>query len=147
MTTRVDFYQLETDEKQHFACRLIEKAYHSGLQVYVHLASKTECEAMDRLLWEFRPESFVPHGLRQAGATRTAPVELGWEDDCPAHSQMLINLTSGIPAFFSSFERVGEIVPHAEEEREAARRNFRYYKEQGCHLKYHQISGDKTAGS
>ena len=141
--TRIDFYQIDSREPQlHFACRLIESIYKRGHRIYVHTATAESCRSLDKLLWEFRPESFIPHCEKRAGQAG-APVELGYGDDCEGHHDVLVNLTGEVPEFFSRFERVGEVVPFEQEAREAARLNYKFYQERGYQLEYHLMSAPK----
>ena len=64
--TRIDFYLPGAgarDNRFGLACRLADKAYHQGRRVYLHAASAEQARHLDRLLWTFRDQSFVPHGL------------------------------------------------------------------------------------
>ena len=54
--TRIDFYQVQGDE-QLFACRLIDKVYRAGHQVYVHASDSGQAQKLDEDLWIFRPDS------------------------------------------------------------------------------------------
>ena len=54
--TRIDFYLLPVSEphgKLSFACRLAEKAWQSGHQVYLHGSDAAEAEAIDALLFHY----------------------------------------------------------------------------------------------
>lgn len=136
--TRVDFYQIETDEPTlAFACRLIEKIYRLGMKIHIHTVDAAQSAALDDMLWDYRPEAFIPHALY---ASREAvPVKIGHADEPVEHQQVLVNLSGQVPDFFSRFERVAEVVPLAENHRSAARQNYAFYKERGYELNYHPI--------
>jgi|TARA_B110000263_G_C15037777_1_gene387143 DNA polymerase-3 subunit chi len=143
--TRIDFYQIETDEPANlFTCRLIEKAWHQGNRVYVHTAGAEESRSLDDLLWTFRADSFIPHD--QLAANPTGPVHIGHADEPGDHDGVLINLGGGVPDFFSRFERVAEIVPLSDESRQIARQNYTFYQHRGYPLDYHAITQGKTRG-
>jgi DNA polymerase-3 subunit chi len=136
--TRVDFFQIDAGETiLMFTCRLIDKAYRRGHKVYVHAASNDHAVELDELLWAFRQNSFIPHALLDSGTE--APVHIGHKNDPGAHQDVLINLTGEVPHFFSRFERVTEIVPQDEDMRNRARQNFRFYKDRGYNLNYHDL--------
>ena len=135
--TRIDFYQVEGDE-QNFACRLIEKVYRLGHQIYVHTQDESQAEAIDQHLWTFKEEAFVPHALNSEDLR--APVKIGHDHEPSEHQDVLVNLSGVIPDFFSRFERVAEVVPVDENSRQAARENYAYYKERGYVLNYHKTS-------
>ena len=52
---------------------------------------------------------------------------------------LLINLTLAIPAFVDHFNRVAELVIEEPAIRQAARENFRRYREQGYPLQDHRL--------
>ena len=120
-----------------FTCRLIDKAYRQGCCIYIHAESAKQAEELDELLWTFRADRFIPHALLESGAQ--APVHIGCGDDPGEHQDVMINLSGGIPHFFSRFERVTEIVPQDAGKRSKARSNFRFYKDRGYPLKYHDL--------
>ncbi len=139
--TKIDFYQIDSDEAPLlFTCRLIDKAYRQGRQIYIHTDSEHQSKELDELLWSFRTHRFIPHGL-QAEAD-SAPIKIGHDHEPEAHQDVLINLSGTVPDFFSRFERVAEIVPKGEQHRDSARANYRFYKARGYHLDYHEM---KTA--
>lgn len=140
--TRIDFYQIETTEPATtFCCRLVSKAYRQGHQIYVHALTKQQAEEIDDLLWTLKKESFIPHSMIGAkdGARVDAPIHIGYGPDPHHHEDVMVNMTGQIPDFFSRFERVAEIVPFNENMRESARTNYRFYRDRGYSLKYHQL--------
>ena len=134
--TQIDFYQISGDGSL-FTCRLISKVYHRGHQIYVHVADQVQAEKLDERLWGFRPDAFVPHVLNNSQLA--APIRIGFDHEPAEHQDVLINLSGSIPHFFSRFDRVAEVVPADEKSRDAARKNYTYYKERGYPLKYHEV--------
>ncbi|MBQ74367.1 MAG: DNA polymerase III subunit chi [Gammaproteobacteria bacterium] len=136
--TRIDFYQIDSDEAPLlFACRLIEKVYRKGLKVYIHTMSERQSIELDDLLWSFRGDRFIPHALENAA--EEAPIKIGHNVEPDEHQEVLINLSREVPDFFSRFDRVAEIVPLGDENRHSARQNYRFYKDRGYSLQYHEI--------
>lgn len=141
--TRIDFYVLQSGPPgagHAVACRLTEKAYQLGHRVYVHTADADQAEAIDELLWTFRPGSFVPHRLCEAGED-FAPVLIGHGEAPEIRPDVLINLSGEVPLFFSRFERVAEVVEAEEPQRASARERFRFYRERGYELATHELKG------
>ena len=135
--TRIDFYQIETDEPAlSFACRLVDKAWRQDMRIYVHAESQEQAVAMDELLWTFRAESLIPHALIEENE---APVQIGCAEHPGDHHQLMINLSGVVPDFFSRFERVAEIVPLEDARRASARDNYKFYKDRGYPLNYHRM--------
>ena len=55
------------------------------------------------------------------------------------HNDLLINLQLEIPAFFSRFQRVAEVVTQDPESLAALRRSWTFYKERGYQLEKHDL--------
>ena len=76
----VVFYLIQAptpDGVRHFACRLAETAWLRGRKVFVHTDSGNAARQLDELLWTFRQDSFVPHGLYPGEAGTREPVWVG----------------------------------------------------------------------
>ena len=139
---KVDFYvipQASENEAHFFACRLIEKIYNQGLKVYIHTDSKSAAQALDDLLWSFRPESFVPHTIINSEDEEDIPVIIGYGKEHTGPDQVLINLSTEVPAFHHKFQRITEIVCNNEESKKVRREHWSYYKQHGFELSRHQI--------
>ena len=143
--TRVDFYILtETDPKSRlpFACRLAEKAYRQGHKVFIQ-ATEVEALEIDELLWQQKPESFLPHNILGEGPNAPPPIQIGYGQNAGKHRDVLINLTSDVPAFFNQFKRVAEIVPQDEPLKQKSRICYQRYRKEGCDLHSHNIAANK----
>lgn len=141
--TRIDFYLLEqTDaDRERFACRLIDKAFRNGHQVYVLDRDRESSLRLEELLWSFQAASFVPHALFEGaeGAAPQAPVLIGWGEP-PTHCHdILLPLKDETPSFFARFDRVLEIVGASPEEKERSRERFRFYRDRGYPLEIHRL--------
>lgn len=139
---RVDFYLIANEEAQArwlLACRLLEKAYTKGHRVYVHCTNQSDAELLDELLWTFRDDSFIPHHLQGEGPEPPPPVQIGYANEPRGFNDILLNLTDEIPAFFTRFKRVMELVSNVESEREQSRVRYKQYRAQGCELSVHEI--------
>lgn len=141
--THVDFYLLQQSGAQDrliFACRLAEKAFRQGSQIYLHTDNEAQSQQLEQLLWSFRPSSFLP--LQQASDSsegNTRPVVFGHDQPPAQCRQLMINLSSTVPEFFSRFERLAEIVVRDTDITAKSRINYRFYKDRGYPLKTHDI--------
>jgi len=139
--TRVDFYVLRAGSRGNrylLAARLAEKAWRSGHRVLLCVDDEETQRHMDRLLWTFRDVAFVPHGLIQQAEPRRNPVRIAI-DQPDEEDDVLINLRSEVPPFFSRFERVAECVDSDPQAREAGRARYRFYRERGYPLHTHEV--------
>jgi len=124
-----------------FACRLLRKAYRQGVGVVVTAPAQT-LQALDRELWTFEAQEFVPHlrvKPRQPldAALRRTPIWL-CEDAPPSPCpKVLVNLGAEAPEEGEPFERIIEIVSAEGEDRQRARSRWRAYEARGWAIKHH----------
>ncbi|VEG90739.1 DNA polymerase III subunit chi [Legionella spiritensis] len=139
---RVDFYLLKSGDLQtrwHLACRLLEKAYLRGHQIFVLCNNRQEAEHLDELLWTFKEDSFVPHNLQGEGPEPPPPIQIGHAQEPRGFNDILLNLSDEIPAFHNRFSRIMEIVLNDETAKEISRRHYRTYKAGSCALQTHAM--------
>lgn len=142
MGTRVDFYILSTssEEERHlYACRLIEKAFHQGQRLYIHVTDEAHARIIDDLLWAFRDTSFVPHVI---GNDNTQPITIGFADR-PVEDRIVINLSDKIPLISEKMTRLIEILPKDGPITLAGRERYKHYQQQQFEINTHKI-GPKT---
>ncbi|MGA7980798.1 MAG: DNA polymerase III subunit chi [Chromatiaceae bacterium] len=140
--TRIDFYSLKqgsTGDRFLLTCRLVERIYGEGRRVFIHVASKEEARHLDKLLWTYRQQSFLPHGLMGDTDNGLTPILIGHEGGPGEEDQVLINLTREVPDFFGRFERLAEPIDHEPAVRDAGRERYRYYRDRGYPLHHHEI--------
>ena len=138
--TRVDFYLMESGDKEQFSCRLINKIFDKKHQLYVHTADQAQAQKLDQLLWTYHDLAFIPHGLAsEHTSANELPVLIGHGDPPEDCHEVLLSLSDNPPVFFSRFERVAEIVAPTENEKIQARERFRFYRDRGYALETHKI--------
>jgi len=140
--TRVDFYVLEAQargDRYTLACRLAEKAWQKGHRVYLHTGSENEARHLDKLLWTYREGSFLPHGRFGEANAASNPILVGNDPGAGEEHDVLINLATEVPAFFSRFERVTETLDQDPQIRQAGRNRFRFYRDRGYAPETHKI--------
>lgn len=141
--TKIDFYILadESNSQRYlFACRLVEKAYKLGHQVYIHSDNSEEVDSIDKLLWSFRETSFVPHTTEYSESE--AQVLIGCGDGAHGHNDLMVNLSNKVPEFFSRFDRVSEIVVQEPLITASTRESYRFYRDRGYPLESHDLRGN-----
>lgn len=141
---RVDFYLLNTDEPQAkwlFACRLLEKAYLRGHQIFVYCNDEHQAENLDELLWTFKEDSFIPHNLQGEGPEPPPAIQIGHGQEPRGFREILLNLADTVPPFYMRFRRVIEIVTCDDAAKNLSRIHYREYRAQACALQTHTIEG------
>jgi DNA polymerase-3 subunit chi len=144
--TRIDFYHY-ADDKLRFACRLAAKAYEQSSRVVVYTPDTEVLGRFDRDLWTFQSTRFVPHVFAGTGLAAETPVILATSAENLPHHDVLLNLADEWPPFFSSFERLLEIVATDEEDKAKARSRYAFYKKRGYDIQVNAIeSAEKPVG-
>lgn len=141
---RVDFYVLEGSESRArlvYACRLAEKAFLLDQKVSLLTDSPADAQVIDDLLWTFRDRSFVPHERQADGQAPETAVVVACQGQIAVHRDLLINVSTTVPATLESYARVAEIVDAEPGRRQAGRERYRYYLDQGVKPETHNIGG------
>ncbi len=140
--TQVDFYILKegaSGDRYQLACRIAEKAYRQGRRVLIQTCSNEEANHVDRLLWTYKQNSFIPHGLPEKVDRSITPILVNPKPDPGDEHDVLINLCQETPDFFSRFERVAELIDHDPQVKLAGRQRYRFYRDRGYQLNSHDI--------
>ena len=140
---KVDFYVLDNCNRQRhdvFLCRLIHKAWRSGMEVFLHAGDEQRAAEFGGLLWTYQDISFLPHRLA-GGAGPAAPVTIAAADcDERNPNALLVNLAAATPAFADQHERIAESAGFDEATRAEARQRFRAYQAAGRDMDTHRLT-------
>jgi DNA polymerase-3 subunit chi len=137
--TQIDFY-FHVEDRLKTACTLSAKAYARGLRVLAYCSDHDAGRKFSRLLWSTPATGFVPHCAADDKLAAVTPVIVDCEGANPPHDEVLMNLRDELPAFFSRFQRLVEIVSIDEEDRRLARERFKYYRDRGYDIRSHDLS-------
>lgn len=140
MTSKADFYVLpstDPDARARFLCRLVEKIRALGHEIFIQTRDESEAQRIDQLLWEYRPESFIPHSL--LSESDNAGVKIGWDAQRPAHQDVYVNLDLEIPDDALKFDRILEIVVQSEDILTATRSNYKLYQTDSVQIDMHDM--------
>ena len=137
--TQVDFHILQdtsVEARWLYVCRFIEKVERLGHSILVVVDTQEEAQELDDLLWSFKPESFIAHQI--IGGDEEAKVEITYTANAGEHHDVLINLSSQIPEYFSRFARAAEIVIQEPKILENTREHYKFYKQRGYPITQHK---------
>lgn len=139
----ISFYILPTEslqERNLFACKLIEKAYRSGVACYVLMDDAGQSQRFDDLLWTFRAGSFVPHQLYDGQTPEFTNVTLiGHQAPPEGWRHTVLNLSAQCPANFQALGRILEILDNGETTKAAGRQRYRHYQQAGIEIATHKL--------
>lgn len=132
--TEVQFH-FNVPDRLGYACRLLRKAVRNGARVAV-TAPPATLTRLDRTLWTFDAQDFVPHVLLRgaepvAPRLRETPIWLVERAEMAAQHPVLVHLGEEPAEGFESFARLIEIVSTDAQERESARRRWKHYAGRG----------------
>jgi DNA polymerase III subunit chi len=131
--TRIDFY-FNADSKLRTACQLAARALEQRLRVLIFAPDDAVARGIDEAL-----STFEAIGCAQ-GADSGALV-IARDADARIHDEVLLNLHDAAPRFFSRFQRLVEIVGCGDDDRQAARQRFRFYRDRGYEIHHHDMAG------
>jgi len=138
---RVDFYILAADsgdDVHGFACRLTDKAWQQGYRVFLRTGDGHATADLDKRLWTFREDSFIPHAaLAEAD---DEPVQIG-TGPAPTNTGLLINLADDQPEDWARFARVAELASAQPDARAQARERYQAYRSAGVTPQTHNLAG------
>lgn len=141
--TQVEFYSVdEEDSKLPFAhiTEVVKRGYRKGQKIFIHTENKKLAEKVDEILWTLDTKSFLPHQLVGEDENTKPPIEIGFGQTPKIRPDILINLSSEIPSFFSHFNWVFEYAHGDDESKEKARSRFKFYRERGYPLNHRKLS-------
>lgn len=106
-------------------------------------------EQLDGFLWTFHDIGFIPHSTLGSKTATKAPIVLGHsaeppspqkiDPNHPSEDYLLINMTETVPDFFRNFNRIIEIIPSQEPQRQQGRERYQRYKNQGVMVNTHTL--------
>jgi DNA polymerase-3 subunit chi len=130
------------DARLKIVCRIADKANDANQHVFIHGCSDIEAKKLDELLWTLSQGSFIPHKIVREGADAAPaePVIIGLNrGPLSERWDLMINLASDVPEFFSRYRRVAEVVDGDATRRAQSRDRYRFYRDRGYTLNTHQV--------
>lgn len=144
--TQIDFY-FNASDKLRLAVNLSSKALSLHLsgttpsRVFLLAPDDEVCRQVETSLWTLQQTSFLPHCRSSDVRAPETPLIVDHASDHLVHDEILLNLCSHTPTFFSRFHRLIEIVGQAEEDKLQARERFRFYRDRGYDIRRHDVAG------
>lgn len=138
--TRVDFFFNVPDKASHVV-NLSSRATQRGRRLMVLTSTQQAAEQLGSFLWNNPPTGFLPHCHATHPRAAETPVIIDWRHEPLLHDDILINLDSQYPPFFSRFRRLIEIVGLEDDDRASARERYRFYRDRGYEIRTFDASG------
>jgi DNA polymerase-3 subunit chi len=100
------FYHLERQTLEQVLPTLLEKTLARGWRAVVQVSDRAVMDALDRHLWVYRDDSFLPHGTIRDGTEARQPVWLTTGDDNPNNATVRFCADRAAPADVAAYDRV-----------------------------------------
>ncbi|RUM91205.1 MAG: DNA polymerase III subunit chi [Thiomicrospira sp.] len=135
----VIFYVLGTNtaqQREAFIAKLVNKIHREKRLCDIRFASEEEMTRFDLSLWQYQPEAFIPHSVKQ---TVQAPIQL-WLDQVATPCQdVLLNVHPDFPQNFQLYNRTIEVLDQTEHLIQMGRERWKAYKKEGLEPTVHKI--------
>lgn len=138
---QVDFYLLgeSSPGAAKLACRLALMALERNQKIFIITTNESSGKELDELMWQYPEGRFVPHARSADRHWELAPVRIGTLSSLNP-VDVVINLCPEVVPEPRRFGRLLEIVPCADDEKEASRVKYRIYRDLGLKPQTHEIN-------
>lgn len=137
--TELGFYHLTRSGLDQALPRLLEKVHGQGLRVVLRCREPERLDQLDRLLWTYRNDSFLPHGSAADGHAAHQPIWLTTVVERPNDATVLVLVDNADATDAEAFERVLELFDGRDPEAvAAARERWRWAEARGISRVYWQ---------
>ncbi len=101
----VSFYHLQREPLERALPKLLDKALERGMRAVVRFESDDRMQFMNRLLWTYDQDSFLPHGTAKDGNPDVQPVFLTTGQDNPNNANLLVLVDGAVADDMEHFDR------------------------------------------
>ena len=107
--TELGFYHLTRSSLEEALPRLLEKVVASGKRAVLRAAEEERLDALNRALWTYGNDSFLPHGAKADGNAADQPVYLTTGGENPNGATVLVLVDAAPAEDLAAFERCAEM--------------------------------------
>ena len=135
--SEIGFYHLTRSSLEEALPQLLEKVFASGQRAVLRCPDAARVESLDRALWTYSKDSFLPHGSRADGHVEAQPIFLTDREERPNGATILV-LVDGAPfGDLSAYARCLDMFDGNDTSAvETARERWRWARAQGHKLIY-----------
>jgi len=136
--TEVIFIETSASRMEIRACEIVEENYARGRRLQIITLDQDQAERLDDLLWTFKPDSFIPHGLWVASPDETTqPVVITSTKEPVAGMDSLLMMGYGEVDLVSQFSHAFHFVVVDNQERlDSSRGYWTLLKDAGFSLRH-----------
>lgn len=137
--TTIDFY-FNAEDRLQVACRIAGKAASQNKRLLIYAPDTDVAQRIDRMLWTWPAIGFVPHCLSDDALAQETPVLISADASADSSCEVLLNLSQDCPPHFERFGRLLEIVSREDDDRQAGRVRFKFYRDRGYSIQSHDLA-------
>ena len=104
--TEIWFYHLESQPLERALPALLEKTLERGWRAVVETSSPERATAIDTLLWSYRDDSFLPHGIAGDDSDPDQPVLITTDEGNPNAANVRFFVDRAVPRSGEGYERI-----------------------------------------
>ncbi len=104
--TEVLFYHLEAQPLERVLPVLLERSLERGWRAVVETSSRERAEALDAMLWTYRDDSFLPHGIAGDASDPDQPVLITMDDGNANAANVRFFVDRAVPVSGEGYERI-----------------------------------------
>lgn len=135
--TEVTFVEVITGRMEIRACEIAEENYARGRRLQIIALDQEQAERLDDLLWTFKPDSFIPHGLWAGSPDQPEqPVVITTRKEQVPGMDSLLMMGYCEVDLVSRFSHAVHLVVDNEERLDSSRRYWTLLKDAGFSLRH-----------
>jgi DNA polymerase-3 subunit chi len=132
--TRVEFF-FNVEDKLAKIAEFSEKAVEKGRQLTVFCRNEAVGDSLQQRLWQQSAVSFLASAKAAEMMSHYPAIVIADNSENLVQDDILINLQTEHPPFFSRFRYLVELVGNDDADKIAARTRFRFYRDRGYEIK------------
>ncbi len=137
--TEVRFYHMQSTSLEHALPEILGKALEREFKALVRVQTDDELEVINKFLWTYKKNSFLPHGAKLDGTELEQPIFISAEDNNPNDANLLMLIDGATSEQIESMDLCCELFDGNNEEIvTAARTRWKEYTDKGYELSYFQ---------
>ena len=137
--TEVLFYHLTEKKLEQTLPSLLEKCVERNWKTVVQIGDPEKLDPLNDHLWNYQPESFLPHSNLRNGSEKDQPIFLTTQTDNPNDGVVRFMVEGATPPDLSDYERgIYVFDGHVQEALEQARERWKIEKAAGHDVTYWQ---------
>lgn len=137
--TEIRFYHLQRQTIEEALPKLAELVLKSGNKGLIKVADKNTAKQIDKALWTYSPESFLPHDIEGSKFAAEQALFITSKEENPAQAKMAILVNGQKLEDLTIFERILYMFEGVQDDIIAtAREDYKSFKDLGYDMSYWQ---------